>query len=53
MTSIFSLFIISHFGAVIASLTEKTRTGRFEGVDAGFAMGGSVWYSMLPKILAF
>ena len=32
----------------------KNARGSFEGgVDAGFAMGGSVWYPMRSKFLAF
>lgn len=32
----------------------KNARGSFEGgVDAGFAMGGSVWYAIRSKILAF
>jgi hypothetical protein len=32
----------------------KNARGSFEGgVDAGFAMGGSVWYPMRSKILLF
>lgn len=32
----------------------KNERGSFEGgVDAGFAMGGSVWYAIRSKILAF